>query len=267
MDAVLYGRAADGITLEMPQQLVLLDDDAGPCTPSRAPGLSVRVSTRAKRMILQMIPPGTLELVVPRGVGPKAVQAFVREHSEWIRAAERELTRHGPAAPDWPSRIELPALGRCWRIEYRQAARTASRACELGDRLELRLAGQGELERARLLRNWLLDVGRRHLKPWLAAEAARVGEPYSRVQVRLQRTRWGSCSSGRNISLNAALLFVDPALVRYLLVHELCHLRYLNHSKPYWRLVERFEPDYRRLDARLAEAWAEIPFWALVKAR
>ncbi len=253
----------------MAEQLALLDDEAGRPGPSAAPRLSVRVSTRAKRMILQMIPPSTLELVVPKGVGHRAVQAFVREHSDWIRAAERELERHRACEPVrvWPAHVELPALGRRWRVDYLVTGGGVSRARERGDRLELRLGCHAELERARALRNWLLDLGRRHLKPWLAAEAARVGERYRRAQVRLQRTRWGSCSSERNISLNAALLFVEPGLVRYLLVHELCHLRYLDHSTRYWRLVERFEPDYRRLDARLAEAWSEIPFWALVKAR
>lgn len=249
----------------MPEQLALLEDTAGRPGPSGAPALSVRVSTRARRMILQMIPPSTLEVVVPRGVGPKAVQAFVDEHTEWIRAAERELVRHALApAATWPERIELAALGRGWRVEYGRARRGPARVRERGERLELKLRGASDGERARLLRNWLLALGRRHLKPWLAREAARVGEPYRRVQVRLQRTRWGSCSSQRNISLNAALLFVEPRLVRYLLVHELCHLRHMNHSKRYWRLVERFEPDYGALDARLAEAWSRIPFWALM---
>lgn len=251
----------------MPQQLALLDEDTVRLGPSEVPALSVRVSARAKRMILQMIPPRTLELVVPRGVGAKAVQAFVREHSEWIRAAEEELIRQPPEPSEaLPARIELPALGRAWRVDYAATGRAAVR--DAGDALLLgRPGGQTEVGHARALRNWLLGLGRRHLKPWLAAEAARVGEPYRSVQVRLQRTRWGSCSSQRNISLNAALLFVEPALVRYLLVHELCHLRYLNHSKRYWRLVERFEPDYRRLDARLADAWSDVPYWALVRAR
>jgi predicted metal-dependent hydrolase len=85
--------------------------------------------------------------------------------------------------------------------------------------------------------------------------------------MRLQRTRWGSCSAQRTVSLNAALLLLEPELVRYLMVHELCHLRWLDHSRRYWRLVERFEPDFRALDRRLTEAWRELPAWLFAGRR
>jgi predicted metal-dependent hydrolase len=87
------------------------------------------------------------------------------------------------------------------------------------------------------------------------------------VQVRLQRSRWGSCSNSGTVSLNAALLFVAPEVVRYLFVHELCHLIALDHSRKFWRAVARFEPDYEALDRRLTEAWNEIPLWAHPEAR
>jgi hypothetical protein len=86
------------------------------------------------------------------------------------------------------------------------------------------------------------------------------------VQVRLQRTRWGSCSSTGSVSLNAGLLFLAPELVRYLLIHELCHMIAMNHGRKFWRAVERFEPGCHELDRRLAEAWGEIPIWAHERA-
>ncbi|MCH7822625.1 MAG: M48 family metallopeptidase, partial [Proteobacteria bacterium] len=53
----------------------------------------------------------------------------------------------------------------------------------------------------------------------------------------------------------------DPALVRYLMIHELCHARHMNHSRRFWRLVGKFEPDCKRLDRALTEAWKQIPVW------
>jgi predicted metal-dependent hydrolase len=117
------------------------------------------------------------------------------------------------------------------------------------------------------LRNWLLDEADYHLAPWLLREAQVVGRRPMSVQVRLQRTRWGSCSSGGTISLNAALLFLEPPLVRYLFVHELCHMIALNHSRKFWSAVARYEPDYEALDRRLTAAWHEIPLWAQSPAR
>jgi predicted metal-dependent hydrolase len=55
--------------------------------------------------------------------------------------------------------------------------------------------------------------------------------------------------------------------VRYLLVHELCHLRWLNHSRRYWALVREAEPDYLALDAELADAWMLLPWWVIQAAR
>ena len=80
-------------------------------------------------------------------------------------------------------------------------------------------------------------------------------------EIRLTGARIGT------LSLNAALLFLDPAVVRYLLIHELCHLISLNHSRRFWAAVQRYEPDYEALDRRLTEAWVDIPFWAHPDAR
>ena len=70
----------------------------------------------------------------------------------------------------------------------------------------------------------------------------------------------GRSSSG-TISLNLCLLFVDPALLRYLMIHELCHGRHMNHSKRFWAMVGRFEANYRKLDKRLGDAWQDVPAW------
>jgi predicted metal-dependent hydrolase len=232
----------------------------------RAP-LSVRESRRARYLTLRLLPPHTLEVVVPHGTRAAEVAAFVHEHRQWIEDARRELAECRPLRSEGlPSQVELRAIGKIWRVEYRHEPGKRVR-CRAGESLlEVSTPDAERHGAAGALRNWLLDEADYHLAPWLLREAQVVGRRPCNVQVRLQRTRWGSCSSGGTVSLNAALLFLEPPLVRYLFIHELCHLIALNHSRKFWTAVARYEPDFAALDRRLTAAWTEIPLWAHARA-
>lgn len=253
----------------MTEQLRLFESrgDLRPADVARAP-LSVRESRRARYLTLRLLPPHTLELVVPRGTRPAEVAAFVAEHRRWIEDARRELAACTPLRSEGlPKSIELRAIGKTWRVEYWPDAAAGRARCRArGDVLEV-LCGAGGRGAAQALRGWLLDEADYHLVSWLKRESHAVGRRPRNVQVRLQRTRWGSCSNSGTVSLNAALMFLEPPVVRYLLIHELCHLIALNHSRKFWAAVARHEPDYEALDRRLTEAWREIPLWAHPEAR
>jgi predicted metal-dependent hydrolase len=247
----------------MTEQLGLFDNRSVRGPDVAATPLSIRESRKARRLILRLLPPHTLELVVPRGTKPHEVAAFVQEHRRWIERARGEIAARCPAGHDrLPTRIELPSVAQAWEVRYAHepSARPSCRAAR--GELAVRTRDPDHRGAALLLRTWLLDQARFYLRPWLLREAEIVGRRPKAVQVRLQRTRWGSCSNVGNISLNAGLLFLDAPLVRYLLIHELCHLFSLNHSQRFWRCVERYEPRYRELDRQLTEAWAMIPLWA-----
>jgi predicted metal-dependent hydrolase len=97
--------------------------------------------------------------------------------------------------------------------------------------------------------------------PRVEALANLMGVPYSKVSIRRQRSRWGSCSVRGTISLNACLLFQRPEVVDYLIVHELMHVKHMNHSARFWQAVERHCPGWRVLDRELLQGWRHVPRW------
>jgi len=161
-----------------------------------------------------------------------------------------------------PTSIKLPAIGRHYAVEYEHAGDDSGSVRVVGENM-LVFSGPLHNDRATaaLLRSWLADLAHQQLGAQLARVAEECGLRYARAQVRRQRTRWGSCSASGTISLNVCLLFLRPQVVRYLLVHELCHTRHMNHSAKFWALVESFEPDYRALDQELLRGWQSVPGW------
>ncbi len=232
---------------------------------------TVRISARAKRLQVRINPLCEVEVVLPQRLSARHVAPFVRRHRRWIAETRTRLLRErgldGGAERMFPSSVNLRAIGACYAVRLRNGARprlevVADKAGAPG----IEVAAPDERRACGSLQTWLSREARRCLPPWLEAVSAELGIGYEKVSIRAQKTRWGSCSSRGVISLNRALLFLDPELVRYLMIHELCHRIHMNHSPAYWRLVSRFAPRYKDCERRLTQAARSIPPWSLVRA-
>jgi predicted metal-dependent hydrolase len=222
----------------------------------------VRVSRRARRMSIRVLAGGCVEIVVPPWMRPRAIEQFVHRHRGWVDRKVREFRFRMPASSGvLPESIELAACGEVWRLRTNPGARHAVKAVAGAMTLELSADPHRLDEVRRGLQRWLIAQARRVLVPWVERLTAETGLSHRRVQVRRQRTRWGSCSPAGTISLNCCLLFQSPAVVRYLLLHELCHTRHMNHSRRFWRLLTRHDPDCRALDRVLTRGWQNVPAW------
>ncbi len=241
------------------------------------PKHSVRESRRAKHVHLRFSLRAGLEVVVPPGFDRSEIPALLRRKARWIDRAGRELEQQrrllDPTPPDrLPATIELRALGESWIViaTPSEARRAIVREA---DGLRLEISGpvhSPELWRSALKR-WLARKARLALTDRVATEAAAHDLRACTISIRWQKSRWGSCSrrsaeAGRRpapaLSLNAALLFLPPHLVRYVLLHELCHTEHMNHSLAFWRRLEGIEPAARALRDELRSAWHFAPAWA-----
>ncbi len=232
---------------------------------SRLPEYTVRVSRRAKRVILRVTPRLGLEVVVPRDFDPSYVPEIVARKQDWILQARDELERRGYAIESGsglPERIVLPSVDRAYDVRYGSGRGPVS-LVQNGD-VRLQFFGDCSDEQAclDLLREWLKGRARQELIPWVRRIAQETGLQCSAVQIRLQRSRWGSCSVRSGLSLNARLLFLSPEMVRYVLLHELSHTRHMHHGPAFWELLTRLEPASRQLDKALNQAWRTLPAWS-----
>ena len=226
---------------------------------ARSPGerFAVRVSEKAKRLTARVHVGGRVEIVVPRGVGPRMVRDFVQRFTPWINRKVAAMGQSARAIEAVPAEISFALTGERFAVNFQAGPRC--RFLEHDGRLQIEAADEEGARRR--LRRWLRRAAAERLAPRLMQLAKEMNHRVSKVAIRCQRTRWGSCSSRGTVSLNCSLLFLPDEVVRYLFVHELTHLTHMNHSAGFWRAVQAQEPQYKRLDAVLLDGWRTVPEW------
>jgi predicted metal-dependent hydrolase len=201
---------------------------------------------RARRYILRLRPDGAARITVPRGGSLAEAQRFAARNVAWL---ERQLLRQAqrPTRPEsWHAGTEI--LFRGERVRLEPGANGQTGLIRLGTE-SVPVADPAADLRASIERH-LRQLAARELPPRVLELAALHQLPVRRITVRNQRSRWGSCSRRGTISLNWRLVQTPPSVRDYLVLHELAHLKEMNHSRRFWAEVAHLCPDYRE-----AERW------------
>ncbi|MEF2230464.1 MAG: SprT family zinc-dependent metalloprotease [Pseudodesulfovibrio sp.] len=226
--------------------------------------LTVKVHPRARRVLVKLVPGRGLEVVVPKGFRRSAVPGVLAEKRAWIERTRDALAERGidlsGRTPELPETVEYRAMDRTFRVDRLDRPGRVTVTAN-ADRLLLRGPADAPPALLEALRRFTVALAREFALPRLDALSRNIGLPYAALRVRHQRTRWGSCSARKTISLNARLLFLPPELVDQLLLHELCHTRHLDHSPAYWALVASHQPDWERLERELTRGGKYVPAW------
>lgn len=176
---------------------------------------------------------------------------FVRKHRMWLRMQLASVPRTrllGQWLDEYP---QLTAGGDIYGVRVESASKRGSYYTfdEGGAVVVLHLPATEDREES--LQHVVRVFARDALHCRTACHAKRLGAKFGKFSVRDQNSRWGSCSSDRSISLNWRLILLPPDLQDYVILHELAHLKELNHSKRYWDLLERYDPDCVRHESEL----------------
>ena len=205
----------------------------------------VRRSARAKRIILRL-PPGEYHAVVslPHGTPLEEGLAFARSRRDWIARHLRQRGtprpfRHGEIIPyrgEDHLIVHVPGRGAVWREE----TAGARRLCVAG----------AEEHLSRRLTDWLKAQARTALLTSCRHYAHAMDVRFTRLSVRDQKSRWGSCSSRGGLNFSWRVILAPHFVLDYLAAHEVAHLMEMNHSPRFWRLVAAHCPHWQR-----AERW------------
>jgi predicted metal-dependent hydrolase len=215
------------------------------CVNGRKIPVAIARSQRARRYVLRLRADGLARLTVPRHGSTAEAWQFAQRNSAWLEKQLQHFATRPLRSKEWFAGTEIFFRGEPVRIETdNQRARFGSEAVIVADaNADLRPAIEKHLRALALkeLPARTFDFATQH------------GLAVRRVTVRSQRSRWGSCSSNGVISLNWRLIQTPPFVSDYIILHELMHLRQMNHSARFWNEVARACPDYRRAKLWLKE--------------
>lgn len=204
----------------IPRSIVLYGTDGQPVPLV----YTLSVSSQRHTTAIRITPEENITVYVPESFTEEETEEVIHEQGRWILATLEEQRRKRAAneqrrqSPDNPDQILL--------------------------------------ERER---------GTRLIRPAIATAIARYEpllpawhRPITRITIREQQTRWGSCSQKGGLNFNWKLINAPQEVLEYVVVHELCHLCYMNHQAPFWHLVEELMPDYRTWRAWLRQHGSEL---------
>ena len=213
---------------------------------------AVRVSKRAKRISVRYSLQKGLEVVYPPGLHQPTPETLLLERSDWILSA---LDKFSVAQANLPRRQYRAGEVFFFRgASYKLLLERSTTGSKISVRLtedclavsspDPPLGAKGGATRSAIER-FYRQKARCYLPKRVRELAEKHGFEYERVRIKNQKTRWGSCSAKRNINLNLRLMMAPDPAIDYVIIHELCHLREMNHRPAFWALVETYCPDYR----------------------
>lgn len=199
---------------------------------------------RAKRLTMRLNKKGEIVITTPKWTPKKLIEKFVRSNHDWITTQQKNLAKRKNFA-DNPNSILI--FGKKYK-KLKKKIESASKITIRENNFEIRLLDslkKTQTKEQKLIDDFLKNTAEKYIIPRTHQLAKKMKISFKRISLRQQSTRWGSCSSKGNLNFNWRLAHFAPKIIDYVIVHELAHRTHMDHSKDFWRLVEKHNPEFR----------------------
>jgi predicted metal-dependent hydrolase len=221
---------------------------------------TLKRSRLARLVWLKINATSGLSVTVPFFYSCEELPGFLCCRSGWIlRHLEKyQAQERVPDTDDTKLPAKFPFLGKYFVLKPNSRGKGFTAESLDPEVLDFNLRSAfGEPSRQGLKR-WLREQAARTITEKVKTFSSKMGVDYHKVFIRDQRSRWGSCSARKNLSFNWRLIMAPESVIDYVIVHELCHLKEMNHSKTFWKAVNEYCPEWRQQRKWLNEHCDEL---------
>ncbi len=198
------------------------------------------IRTDNKNLIITVKDADTLEVRAPKNLSKEAIEGFVRDKKRWIekKAGEKEKIKN--EFGDIYAYRQFLLFGKRFRI----VKSNVTEATILEDMFVVpqKVTEISQLKEA--MKKFVLEKAKNNLPAIMSQIGSKIGICPAGVRVKSLKSKWGSCDSNKMITFNSRLIQLEPKLIEYVVIHELCHVVELNHSEKFWKTLEQFIPDW-----------------------
>lgn len=204
---------------------------------------TVQIHPRARNLKLKVLPDASVVVVRPKwGFFLKSIDQFVQENSAWIERSRQKILAYKKETPR--TKNEVMVFGKNYKKIVNFSSQHTIGISILENELHINPVTNTPTSTEKALNIFLKSTAEKYIVPRTHQLGKLMDIHFANITLRGQKTRWGSCSSAGNLNFNWQLVHSPPAVIDYVIVHELAHRKQMNHSSRFWEIVRQYDPEY-----------------------
>ena len=201
---------------------------------------------RRRRMSIEILPSSEVRLLVPEKTTDRLIKQFIQQHEDWIEKTLKKIEKNIMPKKQFVNGESFLFLGE----NYTLVLKSGEKDDVYFENKNLIVTHQGASTSKDKLKqqilNWYKERAKEIIPDRVVIHSEEMRLSYNKVRIKTLKTRWGSCSSLKNLNFNWVLMMTPIEVLDYVVIHELAHLVHMNHSKRFWDVVATYCPEFKQ---------------------